>query len=172
VELRLRRYAVKALSAVAVAFVVFASSSAGAASSPVDGAIAWAENHLGQAYDVGLCLTFVYDAYSNGGGVDIGTSSSAVGWWNAHASEQHAGDLDPPRGALVFWGATPSNADGHVGISLGGGNVISTYSYPATTTDPNAVHEFSIASRNAGGYPYLGWIAPPGVALVGVVLCC
>src|SRR5438105_1851888 len=44
---------------------------------------------------------------------------------------------------------------------------MTSVSYPKTTSDPYAVHTFSIAARNAGGYPYLGWIAPPGVELSG-----
>jgi hypothetical protein len=138
----------------------------GGGGSAVEGAIAWAQGFVGAGDNYnGYCLQFVGDAYANGGGINIGNAATAVAWWNAHSSGQHPGDANPPRGALVFWGATSSNSAGHVGISLGAGNVISSESYPKTTSDPNAVHIFSIAVRNKAGYPYLGWIAPPGVSL-------
>lgn len=137
---------------------------ASVAADPAESAIAWAEKHVGQVYDFDLCQQFVHDAYYQVG-VDIGSAGSAAGYWAAHPTAQHPGDTNPPRGALVYWGATKANPDGHVGISLGGGQVISTYSYPQTTTNPDAVHTFSIEARNAANYPYLGWISPPGVNL-------
>jgi len=143
------------------------ASPASAASSAVESAISWAESHLGQEVYVGNCLQFVHDAYLDGAGVQIGSASTAVSYWKNHGTSQHPGDTNPPRGALVFWGATSSNSAGHVGTSLGNGEVISSYSYPKTTLNSLAVHEFSIAVRNAGGYPYLGWLAPPGVSLTG-----
>ena len=132
-----------------------------ASSSASQGAVAWAESHLGQNYDVGLCLLFVYDAYLDGGHLNIGgptgNNVTAVGWWNAHPSAQHAGDPNPPFGALVFWAGHGSYPEGHVALSLGGGQVISTYE--RTTY---SVHTYSIAARNASGAPYLGWIMPAG----------
>jgi len=95
--------------------------------------------------------------------VNIGGAYDAVDYWHAHPDAQHRGDDNPPRGALVFWGATSTNAYGHVGISLGGGLIISTASYPKTTANPDDVHIFSLAAR--GARAYLGWMAPPGVSL-------
>jgi hypothetical protein len=138
------------------------------ASAAVEGAISWAQNLVGSGDNyTGLCLVFVRDAYLKGAGVDIGSADTALDYWNERSSAQHRGDTNPPRGALVFWGATGApypNSAGHVGISLGGGQVISSYSYPTTTSDPDAVHMFSIAARDSSGfYPYLGWMDPPGV---------
>jgi hypothetical protein len=141
------------------------AAAAPANADPVGGAIAWAENYVGQEVYVNECLAFVHDAYLDGGGINIGSAATAVSWWDNHQSGQHAGDTDPPRGALVFWNATASNSAGHVGISLGNGQVISSYSYPQTTSNKYAVHVFSITARDNGGYPYLGWIAPPGLSL-------
>lgn len=176
----MRRRVVAALVVGAVVAGLVAGSSPAArsqarASAPVEAAISWAEGYVGNAtaYPPGTCLAFVHAAYLQAN-VNIGSAGTALAWWNAHASGQHQGDTNPPRGALVFWGASsaygsiPANPAGHVGISLGGGNVISTESYPPTTSNKNAVHVFAIATRNASTrpvYPYLGWIAPPGVSL-------
>jgi surface antigen len=119
-----------------------------------DGAVAWAQGQLGSDGYNGYCLQFVYDAYS-AAGLDIGAAPSAVDWWNANPDRQHVGDTNPPEGALVFWGATSTNPYGHVAISEGGDTLIS--SAERSSTD---IHEFSLADRNAGGYPYLGWILP------------
>lgn len=117
------------------------------------GAVAWAQARVGQDIYDGLCLAFVVDAYSQGGGVDIGSAPAAVDYWNGHGDLQHPGDTNAPYGALVFWGATSANPYGHVGISLSDGTVISTYERSNHT-----VHVFSMAERNAAGYPYLGWM--------------
>ena len=153
------------------------------AANPVDGAVAWAESFLfGQPnYKVGIsvysgwCQKFVRAAYLDGAGIDIGSAYRAVDYWNDHVSAQHPGDTNPPRGALVYWDAVSANNSyglvansyGHVGISLGNGSVISSSSYPdpAPPASHDAVHEFTIQARNAAHYPYLGWIAPPGVNL-------
>jgi hypothetical protein len=61
-------------------------------------------------------------------------SAAAFGWkasgentaldqWN-HASEKHAGDTNPPAGALVFW--KTGNPAGHVAVSMGNGMVASS----------------------------------------------
>ena len=110
---------------------------------------------LGGATYQGWCLQFVYNAYAQGAGVDIGTAPSALDYWNAHPEAQHPGDVNPPAGAMVFWGATSYNPYGHVGIAEGGDTVISSEERTTTT-----IHEFSIADRNSGGYPYLGGTLP------------
>ena len=168
------RLTIRSLLLVAVFSASSALTSAPAqASTTTDQAVAWAKGYLNQDYDVGLCLTFVHDAYYYGAGIQIGyppsSNQTAVGYWDSppSGSTEHSGDANPPAGALVFWGATSGNSAGHVGLSLGSGNIISTESYPQTTNDPNAVHEFSISARNAAGYPYLGWLDPPGVDLSG-----
>ncbi|HZO69074.1 MAG TPA: hypothetical protein VFB74_29135 [Kribbellaceae bacterium] len=123
-----------------------------------DNAVAWAAARIGQMDYYLRCLPFVRDAYLSTG-VEIGTGyGNPVEYWNGHSTGRHT-DTTPPIGALVFWGATATNADGHVAISEGGGSVIS--SYERTTS---VIHRFAIADRNAGGYPYLGWMMPPGVA--------
>jgi cell wall-associated NlpC family hydrolase len=133
-----------------------ASAAVAVSSAPAaDSAVAWARSQLGSAGYQGLCQAFVEDAYELGAGVDIGSAASAVDYWNAHPDRQHPGDLQIPSGALVFWGATDTNPYGHVAISEGGDLVISSEERSTTT-----VHEFSVADRNSGPYPYLGWLLP------------
>jgi hypothetical protein len=120
----------------------------------VQGAIDWAKARLGQAIYQGLCLQFVHDAYLYGGGKNIGGAPTAVDYWNASGATRHT-DTNPPAGALVFWGATVNNSAGHVGLSLGSGQVISSEERSYTS-----IHTFAISTRNAAGYPYLGWLMP------------
>jgi hypothetical protein len=133
-------------------------------------AIAWAQKYLGTSTDDGECLQFVYSAYS-AAGVNIGTvgsSNGAAQYWSTNPAGyiKHSGNMAPPAGALVFWGATSANLYGHVGIYVGwvsgSGNdeVISTASWPESGSD---VHYFSLSGRNAAGYPYLGWMGPASI---------
>ena len=118
-------------------------------------AIAWADGHIGQNYLAGWCLQFVWDAYYYGAHRNVGGAVGAYQWWAARPSAQHRGDTSPPAGAFVFWGPNRYSSYGHVALSLGGGQVISTEE--GTTV---VVHTFSIAARDARGYSYLGWIQP------------
>ena len=101
----------------------FSVSAASVSEAQIDGAIAWARNvsfstgYNGRSFS-GMCLAFCQLAYSSQG-VTVGV------WGNA----QNAGnnliehyDMDPPKGALVFF--ENSNGLGHVGISLGDGTYI------------------------------------------------
>jgi cell wall-associated NlpC family hydrolase len=139
-------------------------------------AIQWAEQFLkpgsDRSKDSGYCLQFVSEAYE-AAGIDIGTVGDANGaayYWehDKNGYPEHKEDTNPPIGALVFWGATPSgpisyvNPNGHVGIYIGDNTVISTWAYPEPKSDPY-VFEFPLTgpgSRNAAGYPYLGWLSP------------
>jgi cell wall-associated NlpC family hydrolase len=108
------------------------------------------------AYDE-YCLAAVYQAYLSAGvnitnGLPYGPShDSAYSYWTV-AQNRHPGDRSPVRGALVFF-QSPAGAPGHVGISLGDGNVISTWD--GWDGGPHGIHVFSLSS-----YPsslYLGW---------------
>ncbi len=93
-------------------------------------AIAWAQNLLGATVlpdgtsQSGHCLRFVTLAYGYTGGYRYAYQV----WTNAPASIRRPGDWNPPPGAVVVW----SNAGGlgggagHIGISIGGGDMIST----------------------------------------------
>ena len=140
-------------------------------------AIAWAQVYLGTSYDDGYCLEFVASAYS-AAGVSIGGADTAADYWdnNPEGFTEHPGDTSPPVGALVFWGPDDvdgySNPAGHVGIyvgavsGVGSDEVISTWSWPEPSSQPD-VHYFSLSGRNNAGYPYLGWMAPAGSAGAG-----
>jgi cell wall-associated NlpC family hydrolase len=141
-----------------------------ASAAPADApskAIAWAQGQMGRTNDDGLCLKFVYDAYRLGAGIDVrggmatNANTSAVDFWNHFPQLQHRGDANPPAGAFVFWGARPGYPDGHVALSLGGQQVIST-----AERNVRGVHTFGLAAR-AGAYNYLGWMMPPGVPSTG-----
>jgi hypothetical protein len=121
-------------------------------------AIAWARQYLGQDFDSGYCLLFVYQAYQ-AAGVNIGSSATATDYWSSNPGgyTRHPGDKNPAVGSLVFWGATSANPAGHVGIYEGRDTVISTSSWPESG---DQVHEWSFSGRNAAGYPYLGWMLP------------
>lgn len=120
------------------------------ATSRAQQAVNWARARVGQQAYSGWCLLFVYDAYRSAG-VDIGASSSAVTWANAHRGQLSTNGT-PPMGALVFWWGDSYNADGHVAISLGDGTAVST-----TERSFNGIHIMNIADRNRTK-PYAGWI--------------
>ena len=129
----------------------------GGPSATAQAAINWANGHLGQSYDSGYCLAFVAEAYS-AAGVNIGGADTAADYWssNPNGYAEHS-DASPEVGSLVFWGATAANYAGHVGIYLGNDTVISTSSWPESSSD-TTVHTWSFSGRNAAGYPYLGWM--------------
>jgi len=127
-------------------------------SSPQSGAIAWARQWLRQPKDPGWCLLFVFQAYQ-AVGIGIGGAPTAAAYWNEdpHHYQEHPKDLQPPVGALVFWGPSRWSSAGHVGIYEGNDTVISTSSWPESGND---VHQWSFSQRNAAGYPYDGWLMP------------
>lgn len=65
---------------------------------------------------------------------------------------KHAGDTRPPQGALVYWGPRIGGGAGHVAISLGNGDMVSTHSKGGK---PAVYRIGSLSPEN-----YLGWTAP------------
>jgi cell wall-associated NlpC family hydrolase len=127
---------------------------------------AWAIGYLGTNTDVGLCLTFVIDAWrSTGTTIGSDASQTAASWWSSSydiwpkhtQTSDPSRYLTPPRGALVFWGATSTSPAGHVAIAMGNGWLVST---EEGSTPGQAVHLVTIAHRNTTGAPYLGWVLP------------
>ena len=123
------------------------------------------ENAIAYAYDVKnnnpwrfydsekkqtYCAAFVWRCYYSGAG--IGNSSYATAREMGDALITNT-DANPPRGAFVFWYDSngPQTKAGHVGLSLGDGNVIHAYSDVKIT---------SIATVNSSHYTYRGWGAP------------
>lgn len=95
----------------------------------------------------GWCELFVERAYGTSG-----RYPSAQANFNAQrAAGRVRTDTNPPAGALVFyaWGSY-----GHVGVSLGGGQVISTQGF----STPLPVRQHTVTGINL---QYLGWAAAP-----------
>jgi cell wall-associated NlpC family hydrolase len=77
------------------------------------GAVNWAVAQLGSRSWDGLCLSFVYDAYQDGVGMNLRNDTSGV-TYNANTDPQDlwghtdtgtTGTGEPPYGALVFFNA-------------------------------------------------------------------
>jgi hypothetical protein len=135
----------------------------------VQTAVSYAESYVGQNYLPGQCLAFVYRAWSSAG-LSIGSSYSALTYWNSDPMKwtEHASPRaynGAPEGALLFWGATGWNSDGHVAIAVdNSGDVVSTSAYPyyhGVRGSPDVL-AFNISQRSASTYNYLGWVMPGG----------
>jgi hypothetical protein len=117
-------------------------------------AIRWMAGQLGSRRYDGLCLEAVYRAYLAAGrditaGLPYGPAhDSAYTFWSV-ARDRHPGDRNAPRGALVFF-RSAAGAPGHVAISLGGGNMISTWDGRTP-----GIHIMAIAAYDPSRY--LGW---------------
>jgi hypothetical protein len=126
-------------------------------------AIAWARTYAdahSHTY-LGLCLSFVFDAYTHAGlnlrpwvnyAINADTYPSDIWGKFNHGS---TGTGSPPPGALVFW--VPANGDrtnSHVALSLGGGNIVST----SDSVDESGVHYETIAQHAYAVYQ--GWWLP------------
>lgn len=115
-------------------------------------AIAWAESMIGSTKYPIYCLKFVEDAYK------FGTISDPDRFWtNAKKASigLNAKDNDglPPRGSFVFfeWTSTECPDCGHVGLSLGDGNIIHAFGRgPVIKSDYTEI-----------GLTYIGWTYPP-----------
>jgi hypothetical protein len=113
-----------------------------------DNAVNFARSQLGSGNWNGWCDRFVANAF--------GRSSSGYysAWdhWNdlVNRGLAHPGDTNVPYGALAFWGPVSGNQYGHVGIGVGGGQVISaTY---------NGVRQTDLGV--AGNYQGWAWANP------------
>jgi cell wall-associated NlpC family hydrolase len=120
-------------------------------------AVNWAKTYVGTATDNGLCLTFVFAAYSAAGvnlrnyvNVPIGSDTFPADIWGHFTAGTTGGGSTPPYGALVFWASNPS----HVALSLGGGQLIST----SDAVNEAGVHYETMAQHAYA--PELGWWLP------------
>ncbi|MGW6200356.1 CHAP domain-containing protein [Kribbella sp. NPDC055110] len=96
------------------------SSTAFGPQSQADDAIAWFAARNGSTAYQGYCEKAVENAYGT-----TGIYASAIANWNdaVRRGAAHRGDLNPPKGALVFWNIS---AYGHVGVATGDGNFWAT----------------------------------------------
>lgn len=120
--------------------VIFAETSA-------DSAISWAEGQIGSNEWVNLCFKFVRYAY--GASFIPGVDQAKDAWndasgvfGNKHISSDYSAI---PRGALVFFNTGP---DGHVGLSIGNGQMIHAWITGVIKSDISSVDN------------YLGWRWP------------
>lgn len=126
-----------------------------APSSTADKAIGWMNARTGSTQYDRQCLAAVYQAYLSAGrnvtaGLPYGPAhDTAYSFWTV-AGNRHPGDRNAPRGALVFFRSAAS-APGHVAISLGGGQMISTYDGRTY-----GIHTMAISSYDPSRY--LGWV--------------
>lgn len=92
----------------------------------------------------GRCETFVELAY----GVRFKAASAMTHYQYRASKGSIRTDIQPPAGAFVFYGGS---SDGHVGIALGNGQVVSTQGYSGEQK-PVWQHRVTGLSN-----PYLGW---------------
>ena len=101
---------------------------------------------------VNRCERYMNLSYGLGGGYP-----TAIAHWQA-AGPRTAGISTPPRGALVFWRS--NNAAGHVALSLGNGQVVSTdYNHRTGRYQAGMIDVGPITDIDKWG-PRLGWRAP------------
>jgi len=105
-----------------------------------------------KTWAVGMCDNFVANMY---GFSSSGYSTAVKNWQATPGSLKHAGDWNAPAGALMYWSGGSTGA-GHVAISLGNGNIIST-----DATSLGSVGTISARTpTDKWGHPYLGWAYP------------
>ncbi|MGO4343679.1 peptidase inhibitor family I36 protein [Phycicoccus sp. Soil748] len=118
-------------------------------------AVTWAKNHITTSYHseyVGMCDHVMGLAY---GWAHSGSSTAYVHWTQIPTSYRHGGDRSVPAGGLAFFSGGSSGA-GHVMISIGGGDFISTDINGTGTLTKTTIG--AIESR--WGQHYLGWAQP------------
>lgn len=98
---------------------------------------------------VGMCDQFVAQMY---GYNSSGYATALTNWTSTPANLKHPQDMNAPAGALMYWGG----ANGHVAISTGDGNIVSTDIGGMGTV--TTVPANSITAK--WGKPYLGWTYP------------
>jgi len=133
----------------------------GPAQGPAQVAANWAAGHVGQNYDSGLCLAFVFQAWAAAGvnlrnyvTVPINGNTYPVDIWNHFNHGTTGGGSQPPVGALVFYANKQGNRTlSHVAISVGGGRTVSTSDGVGSNVHYETIAQHSYAN-------YLGWWLP------------
>lgn len=162
------------LSLVAAAALALATASPALAGTPAEtGAVNWAAGQVGSTSWGYLCLSFVYDAWQYGAGINLRNDTSGVAYnsntdpqdvWG-HFTTGTTGTGEPPYGALVFFDAK-SGYDpeyySHVAIMGANGEMISTND----AFNESAVHYETLAQeQSSGSYSvYVGWWLPDGTS--------
>ena len=140
-------------------------------------AVNWAVEQIGSTSYGNLCLTFVYDAYQNGAGINLRNDTTGVTYnsdtdpqdvWGHTVTGTTGSDNDPPYGALVFFNAkagyNPEDYS-HVAIMGAGGEMISTND---AFNESNVHYETLAQEQGSGSYStYVGWWLPDGASSGG-----
>jgi hypothetical protein len=120
----------------------------------VEQAIAWMQRSMPSGAPgepvLNACERYMNLSYGIGGGYP-----TALAHWAA-PGPRTAGMSTPPRGALVFWRS--GNPAGHVALSLGNGQVIST-DFDGRSYRAGVLHAGPVTAIDKWG-PRLGWRAP------------
>lgn len=115
-----------------------------------DAAVRWALSQVGVWRDPGYCLRFVGKSAYQRPWDGAGINHAHEVWDNAPADLRHPHDYDPPRGAIALWNSSIGGGSGHIAISLGDGQMI--------TTTRGAIAITHI--RGFADHAYLGWMPP------------
>ena len=115
-----------------------------------DAAVRWALSQVGVWRDAGYCLRFVARAAYQRPWDGASINYAHEVWDNAPAALRHPRDFAPPRGAVVLWSSSIGGGAGHIAISLGAGQMI--------TTTRGAIAITNI--RGFADHAYLGWMPP------------
>jgi cell wall-associated NlpC family hydrolase len=112
--------------------------------------VTWALGQVGVWRDAGYCLRFVgREAFERPwDGASIARAHQV--WDNAPAQLRRRGDFAAPRGAILLWSSSIGGGAGHIAISLGGGQMITTTRGAVTIT----------RIRGFADGAYLGWMPP------------
>lgn len=124
----------------------------------IENAIAWALHRRGSTAYPGRCLAFVEDAYERSNQIEVNGYSSATEAAAGYGVTTSPGL--PPRGALVFYACQGSTGDaihdwGHVGISLGDGQVVHAWN-TVRVDDYRALEQLSPPPHWTAPV-YVGW---------------
>jgi uncharacterized protein YraI len=118
-------------------------------------AVTWAKNHVTSSYHsdyAGRCDHVVALAY---GWSASGSTTARAHWLAIPSGYKHAGDSNVPAGGLAFFSGGSTGA-GHVMISIGGGNFISTDIHGSGTLSQTTIAEI----KSKWGETYSGWAQP------------
>jgi hypothetical protein len=100
----------------------------------------------------GWCIQFVIK-YCYGITSGVGVNNAYEIWDNLPSKYRHAGDTNPPAGAVPVWSSAAGGGAGHAAVSIGNGWMITT---------GTASNGYKIEKKRIQGYTsgYLGWIPP------------
>jgi hypothetical protein len=131
-------------------------------------AIEWGTNHMNSLKWSGYCMNFVacafqqsVNGYAGGDADDMAKKLSLFGRdLNPYVLDSTPGGWDIiPKGAIVFFDATPANEYGHVGIHIGKGWIIHAFGRVMKTQISAATSLKENGKLVVGSY--MGWAYPP-----------